>query len=159
MNRRRCFFAGWLCALLILLAGCKDMTVGTNIPLQDIHEFTYTFSSSVNPPKYQHYRFYTESNRYLFYHEAREGDHWPLTEDDITLSGTKELTEAQWSAFLRCLEGGTAARPEVSTETGDAGPWLYLYRAGDSGNALQFRFSSYGARTAFEDMCGTLSAQ
>ena len=67
--------------------GKKELTVGADIGQEDVTEFYYTLSSSTDPPRYQRYRFFLEEGRPFFYHEKREGDHWPLRESDITVSG------------------------------------------------------------------------
>ena len=94
----------------------------------------------------------------FFFHETREGDGWPLTEEDVTVSGTAELTEAQWAQFCDCLNGGTVRDREEHLETGDAGPWLYLYWNGDAGECQEFSFASWEKREAFEALCEALVA-
>ena len=79
------------------------MEVGKRIAKESVTDFYYTYASSTNPPDYQRYRFYTENGQYFFYHEKREGDHWPLTENDVTVSGTRELTDAEWDVIIRLL--------------------------------------------------------
>lgn len=97
--------------LALLLCGtaacaCAEITVGPDIAEGDITDFYYTVDASIYPPVYQRYRFYAEDGKKLFYHESRQGDSWPQTEKDITVSGTVELTEEAWSAFFDCLRGG-----------------------------------------------------
>ena len=93
-----------LLLLLVLLlavlpfAGQTERIVGADIADEDIADFYYTYSTSTDPPFYQRYRFYVEDGKKLFYHETREGGGWPQTEENITLSGTVELTEADWAA-------------------------------------------------------------
>ncbi|MBO4298371.1 MAG: hypothetical protein J5998_06200 [Clostridia bacterium] len=135
------------------------MVVGADIAMEDITEFYYTYSSSTFPPDYQRYRFYVDDEARLFYHETRAGDHWPLTEEDVTVSGTMELSEAQWTAFFECLSGGTVKRREEHLESGDAGPWLYLYWKGDEGSCQEFAFPSWVAGAAFEAFCAELKEQ
>ena len=144
--------------LLILLAvymtGAVGRTVGETVKLKDVTDFYYTYSTSTNPPYFQRYRFYLEeSGTPVFYHEKREGDHWPLREGDVTVSGTKELTGEQWAAFFDCLRGGTVRKRQESAEAGGRGPWMYLYWRGDHGKIQEFTFPSPEARRAFEDMC------
>ncbi|MBR6349300.1 MAG: tyrosine-protein phosphatase [Lachnospiraceae bacterium] len=152
----------FLAALLIVLplAGCTGgtKTVGKDIKIDDITEFYYTVSTSTNPPYYQRYRFFIEDGKYKFFHEKREGDHWPLTEEDATITGTVELTEEQWQTFYSFLEGGTVvARSENNTDGGGRGPWLYLYWKGDKGKVQEFSFKSNAEEGAFEDFCHDLS--
>ncbi len=146
-----------LLSAVLYLTGVVSRTVGKAVQLKDVTEFYYTLSTSTNPPHYQRYRFYASEGKYYFYHEKREGDHWPLREEDITLSGTKELTEAQWSAFFDCLRGGTVRRRQESADAGGRGPWLYLYWRGDWGKIQEFSFADLKARYAFETMCLALT--
>lgn len=139
-----------------MITGSGKMTVGKHIKSDDITEFYYTYSTSTNPPVYQRYRFYSEDGRWWFYHEAREGDHWPLTEADITDSGTKELTQEEREAFFACLNGGAVEKRKESLASGDAGPWLYLYWNGDRGKYQEFTFATYAAQQAFEELCVSL---
>ena len=134
----------------------REMVVGKNISPEDITEFYYTYDSSAYPPDYQRYRFYTEDGTGMFYHETREGDHWPLMEEDVTVSGTKELTEEEWEEFCSYLEGGHVRKREESLEDGDAGPWLYLYWKRDQSVYQEFSFASPEAQTSFEEFCQSL---
>ena len=134
----------------------RGRIVGTDVPFQDITEFYYTYATSTFPPEYQRYRFYAAGDRRLFDHETRVGETFPLTEADTTLSGTVELTEAQWQAFCDLLAGGTVRRRSVSDETGDAGPWLYLYWQGDEGEYQEFAFEPRSRLGEFEAFCEAL---
>lgn len=136
----------------------RELTVGADVAFGDITDFYYTYNPSSFPPEYQRYRFYVEDGTRFFYHETREGDGWPLTEEDVTASGTAELTEAQWAQFCDCLNGGTVRDREEHLETGDAGPWLYLYWNGDAGECQEFSFASWEKREAFEALCEALVA-
>ena len=82
-------------------------TVGREIRESDITEFYYTLSGSTYPPYYQRYRFYIENGQLWFYHEKREGNRWPLQEEDITVSGKKALSADEKKTWYQCLEGGT----------------------------------------------------
>ncbi len=137
---------------LISLFGNKKI-VGKNIAIGDITEFYYTYSTSTYPPDYQRYRFYVENGEYFFYHEKREGDHWPLRESDKTVFGTVKLSEAEWAIFFDCLKGGIVKNREESLECGDSGPWLYLYWKGDKSKCQEFSFESLDKKTAFEEFC------
>jgi len=157
---------GYLCGaaviavivLLLILSANKARVVGKNLAAQDITEFYYTDAASTNPPMYQRYHFYKEGNICKFYHEKREGSSWPLTESDITLSGRMELSQEEWAALIRCLEGGKVKRREEKVESGSTGPALYLYWNGDKGRYQEFSFSSLNEKTAFEQMCAELAA-
>ncbi len=139
-----------------LLRGNKTLTVGADIQSGDITDFYYTFSSSTFPPQYQRYRFYAENGTHRFFHEKREGDHWPLLESDATDSGTKVLNAEEWKAFFRSIEGGTVKNREEHLESGDSGPWMYLYRNGGPKEGQEFYFATLGARNAFLDLCARL---
>jgi len=140
-------------------AGRGEKLVGTDVKPGDVTEFYYTYSTSTDPPHYQRYRFYTEDGKRYFFHEKREGDHWPLTEDDATVTGTVELTDAEWDTFFDCLKGGTVKKREENLDSGGAGPWLYLYWNGDKSKYQEFTFESYGARRDFEELCQKLASR
>ena len=144
------FFAG-------LFSSDRVYTVGTDVAFEAITDFYYTYATSTNPPEYQRYRFYVQAGERCFYHETREGDHWPLTEADATVSGTRALTEAEWAAFCDCLSGGAVRGRQETAESGDSGPWLYLYWDGDKGDIQEYTFADLEARAAFEAMCEQLS--
>ena len=119
-------------------------------------DFYYTYDASTNPPHYQRYRFYVEEGKFFFYHETREGGGWPQTEEDITVSGTVELTEEDRNTFFSYLEDGTVKRPNNDLSDGNAGPWTYIYR----GNGQEeYEFPSYAARLAFEEYCEGLAGE
>lgn len=151
-----------LCLLLALpILGCGQLkngayTVGADVKPEDVTEFYYTVATSTFPPHYQRYRFYKEDGAYKFFHETREGDHFPLTEADATVSETVVLTETQWNAFLACIDGGSVAAREEQTDAGDSGPWLYLYWTGDRGSIQAFSFASYDAKLQFESLAESL---
>ena len=138
-------------SLTDLVSGKK--TVGKDILSDDITDFYYTYDTSTYPPEFQRYRFYVEDGRYYFYHEKREGDHWPLREEDITISGTKELTQEEWDTFFTYLSGGTVQKRNDDVVDGDAGPWLYLYWTNDHGKVQEFSFVSWGDEKEFEQYC------
>ena len=127
--------------------------VGKNISIGDVKEFYYTYSTSTFPPDYQRYRFYVDDGKYFFYHEKREGDHWPLRETDKTVFGTVELSEAEWATFFDYLKGGVVKKRTESTECGSSGPWLYLYWKGDHSKYQEFSFESFDKKTSFEKFC------
>lgn len=143
--------------LLLALKGNRVLVVGKDIAADDITEFWYTRASSAYPPDYQRYRFYTEKGAYRFCHEKREGTSWPLTEADITLSGTVELSEEEWSEVLTYLNGGTVTKKVENRSAGGSGPWLYLYWQGDRSKYREFSFSSFSTQSAFEKFCAELT--
>ena len=134
-----------------------EFLVGTDIAAEEICDFIYTWSASTASPFLQRYRFYTEDGIKLFRHETREGGGWPQTEEDITVSGTKELSEADWAAFLACVSGGRVFTPTDDLLDGDPGPWMYLYRPGDGDRGLEFTFASVEKRFSFERLCSDLA--
>ncbi|MBQ6660354.1 MAG: hypothetical protein IJM57_02860 [Lachnospiraceae bacterium] len=140
------------------LFGRKKRIVGKDVTAEEITDFYFTYSSSTNPPEFQRYRLFVESGQHFFYHETREGDHWPLTEDDITVSGTVLLSEEQWKEFTGLLIGGTVREREDSAESGSSGPWLYLYWKRDRGKYREFSFADRNTENAFEERCVALRA-
>ena len=151
-------------ALLLPILGCNEpkksvYVVGVDIKPEDVTEFYCTVSTSTFPPHYQRYRFYKEDGAYKFFHETREGDHFPLTEADATQTGTVTLSGDQWSDFLVLLVGGRVIARQEHLEAGDDGPWLYLYWTGDKGDIQEFSFVSYETRLAFESLCESLCAR
>lgn len=131
-------------------------TVGKNIKSADITEVYFTRSSSVNPPYYQRYRIYTENGKYMFYHEKREGDTFPLTEKDITVSGSFELSEEEKSSLFDCLDGGKVRKRTESVDSGSDGPWVYLYWKGDKSKYQELSFASYDKEAKYEALCEKL---
>ena len=159
---RKTIFAAFAAALVLFLTGAwaesraRQATVGTDVAMSDVTDFYYTYSTSTCPPHYQRYRFYVDGDRRMFYHETREGGGWPQTEKDITASGTRALSEAEWAEFCKCVQGGTVRDRMEHLESGGAGPWLFLYWKGDRGTCQEFSFVSVSARFAFEDLCAGL---
>lgn len=153
------------CILTALLSGCISgilplgKTVGKQIRDSDITEFYFTRSGSTNPPTFQRYKLYAEEGAHYFYHEKREGNHWPLIESDITETGKKQLTEEEWMAFYELLEGGTVKRRSESADAGGSGPWLYLYWKGDRYEEQEYTFVSYEKERAFEEACKEMKKQ
>lgn len=138
-------------------SGGRTETVGKGIKRADITEFWYTYSTSTNPPQFQRYRFFADGGVWHFYHERREGGHWPLSESDITVSGDIVLTQAQTEKLFSCLDGGTVKAREESADSGSSGPWLYLYWTGDRSKFQEFSFRSYSDRLSFEELCRNLA--
>lgn len=150
--------AALVCAMIIF-GGNGSKIVGKNIKINDINDFYYTLDGSTNPPYFQRYRFYAEEGKYYFYHEKREGDHWPLTDGDITVSGTVELTLRQWQQFFEFIEGGKVIKRQEHLESGDSGPWLFLYWKNDKSVIQEFSFESLEKRFGFEDFCRSLRSE
>ena len=97
----------------------------------------------------------------MFFHERREreGQYGPATEADTTLTGSGELSDAQWEQFCGFVVAGSAAEAEASTETGGSGPWMFIYMKGDASKQLRFSFDSYATQTAFEEFCAALAQE
>ena len=162
---RKNIIIGCICGLMsvtiaasfLILSGNKEMIVGNDIENDDITEFFYTYDSSAYPPDYQRYHFYKKEGSCYFYHEKREGINWPLTESDITLSGSMELTDEEWKQFLDYLEEGKVKNREKNIESGNRGPRLYLYWNGDCSKYQEFSFSSLHIQNLFEEFCISLT--
>ena len=138
-------------------AAQREYLVGSDVLKERIREFYYTLSSSAYPPRYQRFRFFMEDGRYLFYHESRAGNHFPLREKDVTASGTRELRATEWDELYSCLENGTVRARREHLESGGAGPWLYLYWDGDAGRVQEYTFASHEKRKRFEAWCEALA--
>lgn len=143
-------------ALLTGLFGRRSAVVGDDIAGEDISEFYFTYDASTYPPEFQRYRLFKKDGRVFFYHEKREGDHWPLREEDATVTGTTELTGEQWNAFFDLLKGGVVRAREEHLEAGGSGPWLFLYWKNDRGKIQEYSFASYEKQCAFEKLCEAL---
>jgi hypothetical protein len=155
-------------AMMILLSGCtgtglpfikREKTVGTDIAIDDITGLYWTYATSSFPPEYQRYYFHTEDGTFWFYHETREGERFPLQEEDITVSGTLELTAEEWNTFFDYLNNGIVRSREENIDSGDSGPWTYLYWKNDKGDIQQFSFESYKKASDFEAFCKELKAK
>ena len=148
---------------VMIFGGCagesKETVTDRKIPAGDITEFYYTFENINANAFYQRYRFYSEDGKHLFYHETREkpGQYGPATEEDITSSGTAELSEEEWKEFLSFLKDGTVTARRDDTEAGDSGPWMFIYWKKDKGKYQVFEFASYEERVRFEGFCSELA--
>ncbi len=137
----------------------KEFVVGKDISKGDITDFYYTYSNINYNAFYQRYRFYIENGKKYFFHETRErqNEYGPATEDDTTKIGTVELTEEQWKDFYDLINGGTVKKREESAESGDSGPWFYLYWKDDKSKYQEYSFPSYEAQKKFEEYCSGLA--
>lgn len=151
----------WIIITLSVVAVCafgwmlsnNPKIVGKTIKENDFKEFYYTYSTTVNPPEFQRYRIYSENGKKMFYHEKREGDKVFLEEEDITTSGTIELTSEEWETFWSYISGGTVENRNERTTSGGAGPWLYLYWNGDKNKCQEFSFADSKKEMKFEEFC------
>ncbi len=137
----------------------REFVVGKDVAKEDVLQFYFTYDSSTYPPEFQRYRLYTEGGKLFFYHEKREGDHWPLSESDATVTGTRELSETEWDEMFFLLCGGTVRAREEHLESGGRGPWLFLYWKGDRGKFQEFTFASYEKQREFEAFCVALKGE
>lgn len=135
--------------------GCAK-AVGKQITKDKFKDFYYTYSTTVNPPEFQRYRFYMEDDKAFFYHEKREGNNTFLTEEDITVSGTKELTNEEWETFWKLIDGGNVEKRKDNANSGGSGPWLYLYWDGDKNICQEFAFREDAVLYDFEEFCEEL---
>jgi len=145
----------------LLFTGCglfssKGKVVGRDVTEDSFKEFYYTYSTTVNPPEFQRYRFYMEDGKPMFYHEKREGNKVFLTEEDIMVYGTMELSEEEFKSFWNYMCNGTVRNREENTSTGGKGPWLYMYWDGDKDKCQQFSFNEDGMELEFEEFCISL---
>lgn len=140
----------------LIMTEKKELIVGKDIDHSDITDFYYTVDSSAYPPEFQRFRFYLQDGVPYFYHETRQGDHWPLTEDDATAKKVRQLSDSQWQAFLDLIEAGSVTKRSEDASSGDGGPFLYLYWSGDRGTWQVYRFASYEKLRAFESYCQEL---
>ena len=79
-----------------------------------------------------------------------------MRESDITVAGSLQLSDAQWSNFIDLLKNGKAEKRKEHLEDGGRGPWLFLYWKGDKDKNQEFTFASWEAKTAFEEFCVAL---
>lgn len=153
-----------LCGVFFMTAGCgvgsaqiffgrKEFIVDKDIAMTEIKDFYYTISSSTNPPEFQRYRVTNKAGKYTFYHEKREGNTWPLEEKHITVSGTVELSDKQWTEFYSYIKDGKVTKRQEDARGGGRGPWLYLYWNKDKGSYQVFEFATYGQKQGFEQLC------
>ena len=149
--------AALLAFLLLSCRGKSALTVGKDIRFDEITDFYYTVDASTNPPYFQRYRFYTADGVPTFYHERREGDHWPLTENDIAASGSLALSDEDWNEFCSCIWGGSVTKRKESVESGGRGPWTFLYWKRDKGKLQVFDFADIDRQYAFKKLCDRLT--
>ncbi len=149
------------CPALLCACGKSPEETVTNrkIAVEDITEFYYTISNVNFNAFYQRYRFFREDGKWLFYHETREkpGEYGPATEEDITASGTVELSEEEWEEFLAFLKDGKVTRRTDTDESGSSGPWMFIYWKRDKGKYQVFNFSSTSEMLGFEAFCAELA--
>ncbi|MCR4643690.1 MAG: hypothetical protein K5697_16895 [Lachnospiraceae bacterium] len=164
----------FLCSIF-LFAGCGEeeedgdvkvtslfkskFVVGKDIVSEDITDFYFTRENINYDAFFQRYRFYVEDGKHMFFHETRErkNDYGPATESDRTALGTRELSDDEWKKFYGFVCDGTVTARKDSAESGDSGPWTFLYWKEDKGKYQLFDFSSYKEQDAFEEYCISLA--
>ena len=141
-----------------VIAGGDGVIVGRDIASGDINDFYYTYYNINFNAFYQRYRFYKEDGKYWFFHEtrARENDYGPLDESDTTETGTIELSESRWNDFFDLIKGGEVEKRKDSDESGDSGPWMYIYWNGDKGVYQEYYFPSPEEMSLFTEHCEKL---
>lgn len=155
---KRCFLLLMVLLACMFAAGAHaEFSVGTEITAEEITDFYYTYSTSTDPPFYLRYRFYAEDGKKYLFHETLEGGGWPQTEENLAVSGTVELTAADWAAFFDCIRGGEVRPRSDEVLDGDSGPSIYLYWTGDEGLYQEFTFASVEQRFIFEEFCSRLA--
>ncbi|MBQ6052652.1 MAG: hypothetical protein IJL30_05110 [Clostridia bacterium] len=151
---------------LLFVAGCTEedgmkgsKTVGKDISESEIAEFIYTYSNINYNAFYQRYQFTTEDGKHMFFHETRqrEGEYGPATEEDVTNSGFFEISDEVWNEFFDIVSGGTVKLREDSAESGDSGPWTYLYSTGKYSMLTEYSFESSQKEAEFEEFCRSMS--
>lgn len=137
----------------------KELAVGMEIQMNSITDFYYTYENINYNAFYQRYRFYVEDGKYYFFNETREkpDEYGWTTSDDTTKIGTVELTEEQWKDFYEIIRDGTVKAREDNADSGDPGPWYYLYWTSDADKYQVYTFPSYEKEKAFEEYCISLA--
>ncbi len=147
-----------------LLLGCKGSrdagkTFGKNVLPDDLAEFVYTYENINYNAFFLRYRFYAEDGKLIFSYEKRErpGDYGPATEEDVTASGSFELSDGEKEEFFGAIDGGRVTKRKVSAESGDPGPWTFIYTKDDPSVSREYSFPSAAALKSFEDLCSSLA--
>ena len=143
------------------LFGFGEYVVGKNIKFDDITEFYDTEENINYDAYYQRYLFYVKDGKYYFFHERRErnNDYGPCTEEDAVSKGTLELTDEQWQAFCDLIGDGIVKARKDNADSGDKGPWYYIYWKGDKSKYQVYSFASYEKEKDFGSYCKELSAE
>lgn len=152
-----------IAAAALLLAfstrGPRVYTVGAGLLPGNITELYHTTASSAYPPEFLRYRFYNDGGARFFYREKREGDTWPLREEQITQSVTIKLTKDEWEEFLACLDGAAVTAREEDISSGGRRTDIFVYWSGDEGKYQKLQFASPSQEMAFEELCERLAGR
>ena len=73
-----------------------------------------------------------------------------MSEDDITKFCDVDLTDAQRDEFFSYITNGKVTKREESADSGDSGPWLFIYWDGDKDEYQVYSFESYAKQKEFE---------
>ena len=132
--------------------------IGSKVRESMVYDFYYTEENINYNAYYLRYRFYKEDDKYFFFYDIRkkENDYGPATEQDRIAFGTVELEYYQWSRFIDTIDHGKVKKRKESTESGDRGPWTYLYWEGDKDIEQQYSFQSYEKQQQFVQLCEEL---
>lgn len=145
--------------LIILLIGRKtEMIVGKDIKAEQISQFYYTYSNINYNAEYQRYRFYIEEGKNKFFHETRQnpGGYGFLTEDNTTRIGDYEINKQEWDSFIELISEGRVEKRTEKTESGDSGPWMYIYWDKDKDKYQEYYFDTYDKQLKFVEYCESL---
>lgn len=134
------------------------MVVGKDIIEEDINEFYYTIENINYDAYYLRYKLYNEDGKHMFFFEERKrpDDYGPTTEEDTVAKCEFDLSDKEWSRFYEIISGGEVTARGDDPETGDEGPWTYLYWTGDEGDIQQYSFESEKKMAAFKKLCERL---
>ena len=152
----------------LLLFGCagKGTTDETDvdaikidgIKAGSINEFYYTYENINYNACYQRYLFHVEDGKHMFLHDKRErpGDYGWLEEEDSVRKGDFELTDEEWQTFITIIKDGRVVKRQEHTETGDSGPWMFIY-AGKDTEGKEYYFQPADQVLVFEEFCENLA--
>ena len=136
----------------------KEFIVGEDISYDAIMSFEYTYETTTAPVIHQHYeiiRDYSESAYYLEYW-TREGDHYPLKDEDETRRGKIDITDDFVDLYL-CLTGGKVTLLDEYIEYDeDGGLWTYLYWQNSPDGYTVFTFENQEDWDQFVETCDAL---
>ena len=60
-----------ICLALFVCAYADTLTVGTDLPSEEIRDFYYTYNWIGYNAEYHRYRFFAEDGKHFFFHETR----------------------------------------------------------------------------------------
>lgn len=135
----------------------KDYIVGKDIVIDDVKDFYYTYHHVNYNPEYQRYRFYKNNDEYIFFHDLRKKDGYGfLDENDSIRKGEIKLNKEEWEKFYSLIIDGKVIKKKDNAESGDSGPWMYLYWKNDKDKYQEYYFASYEKQLEFKEYCESL---